>query len=84
MVALSTHGWVQPGTVAVVERAAAGAPLTWPAGWEPWPHRVYGDTRLELAERLSACTVDVMTPAMQSGHRAALMSGAVCPGSFDP
>ncbi|MBZ4619967.1 16S rRNA (guanine(966)-N(2))-methyltransferase RsmD, partial [Mycobacterium avium subsp. hominissuis] len=24
----------------------------WPAGWSGWPHRVYGDTRLELAERL--------------------------------
>jgi 16S rRNA (guanine(966)-N(2))-methyltransferase RsmD len=48
--ALKTHGWVHEGTVAVVERAAASAPLTWPGGWEPWPHRVYGDTRLEPAE----------------------------------
>ena len=30
----------------------AGAALTWPVGWEPWQPRVYGDTRLELAERL--------------------------------
>jgi 16S rRNA (guanine966-N2)-methyltransferase len=43
-------GWAREGTVAVVERAAAGEPLTWPSGWEVWPHRVYGDTRLELAE----------------------------------
>ena len=50
LAALSTHGWVCEGTVAVVERAAAGAPLTWPAGWSVWPARVYGDTRLELAE----------------------------------
>jgi 16S rRNA (guanine966-N2)-methyltransferase len=35
----------------VIERAAAGAELTWPVGWEPWQLRVYGDTRLELAER---------------------------------
>jgi 16S rRNA (guanine(966)-N(2))-methyltransferase RsmD len=47
---LATHGWAREGTVAVVERAAAGAPLTWPAGWSGWPERVYGDTRLELAE----------------------------------
>lgn len=50
--ALVTHGWARSGTVAVVERAAAGAPLTWPAGWSAWPPRVYGDTRLEMAERL--------------------------------
>ena len=47
---LITHGWAREGTVAVVERAAAGAPLTWPAGWRLWPQRVYGDTRLEMAE----------------------------------
>lgn len=50
--ALTTHGWVREGTVAAVERAAAGAALSWPPGWSPWPERVYGDTRLELAERL--------------------------------
>ncbi|OBG39709.1 16S rRNA (guanine(966)-N(2))-methyltransferase RsmD [Mycobacterium sp. E3198] len=50
LAALSTHGWVREGTVAAVERPAAGAPLTWPAGWSVWPERVYGDTRLELAE----------------------------------
>jgi 16S rRNA (guanine966-N2)-methyltransferase len=38
--------------VAVVERAAAGAELAWPAGWSAWESRRYGDTRLELAERL--------------------------------
>lgn len=50
LAALSAHGWVREATVAVVERAAAGPPLTWPDGWTPWPERVYGDTRLELAE----------------------------------
>jgi 16S rRNA (guanine966-N2)-methyltransferase len=49
---LVTHGWAHPGTVAVVERAASSAPLSWPAEWRPWQHRIYGDTRLELAERL--------------------------------
>jgi 16S rRNA (guanine966-N2)-methyltransferase len=47
---LVTRGWVCEGAVVVVERAAASAPLTWPAGWTAWPERVYGDTRLELAE----------------------------------
>lgn len=48
--ALVAHGWAGPGTFAVVERAASSEPLTWPQGWELWPSRVYGDTRLELAE----------------------------------
>jgi 16S rRNA (guanine966-N2)-methyltransferase len=50
--ALAAYGWVREGSVAVIERAAGGPPLTWPDGWDPWDHRVYGDTRLELAERL--------------------------------
>jgi 16S rRNA (guanine966-N2)-methyltransferase len=49
---LTARGWVREGTVAAVERAAGSAALTWPAGWSVWPQRVYGDTRLELAERL--------------------------------
>jgi 16S rRNA (guanine966-N2)-methyltransferase len=52
LAALTTHGWAHEGTLAVVERAAAGAPLSWPSGWQPWQQRLYGDTRLELAERL--------------------------------
>jgi 16S rRNA (guanine966-N2)-methyltransferase len=49
--ALTRGGWTASGTVAVIERAAAGPPLTWPDGWQLWPSRTYGDTRLELAER---------------------------------
>jgi 16S rRNA (guanine(966)-N(2))-methyltransferase RsmD len=52
LAALTTHGWTREGTLAVVERAATSQALSWPAGWQPWPQRVYGDTRLELAERL--------------------------------
>ncbi|BBU23573.1 methyltransferase [Mycobacterium xenopi] len=48
--ALTAHGWASAGTVAAVERAAASTPLSWPSGWLPWQHRVYGDTRLEFAE----------------------------------
>lgn len=50
LAALGTYGWVREGAVAVVERGVGSAPLTWPAGWSVWPERVYGDTRLELAE----------------------------------
>lgn len=50
LVALTAHGWARAGTIAVVERAVASAPLTWPADWCRWRQRVYGDTRLELAE----------------------------------
>jgi 16S rRNA (guanine(966)-N(2))-methyltransferase RsmD len=54
LAALTTHGWTHEGTLAVIERAAAGTPLSWPAGWQPWQQRVYGDTRLELAEWMQA------------------------------
>jgi 16S rRNA (guanine966-N2)-methyltransferase len=50
--ALTGYGWVRVGTVVVMERAANSEPLTWPAGWCLWQQRVYGDTRLELAEWL--------------------------------
>jgi 16S rRNA (guanine966-N2)-methyltransferase len=52
LAALAANGWVREGSVAVVERAAGGPALNWPVGWDTWPHRVYGDTRLELAEWL--------------------------------
>jgi 16S rRNA (guanine(966)-N(2))-methyltransferase RsmD len=48
---LNDGGWTATGTVVVVERPAAGPPMRWPAGWQVWPSREYGDTRLELAER---------------------------------
>lgn len=47
---LSRHGWVSRGSVVVVERPAAAPELDWPAGWNPWPSRKYGDTRLEAAD----------------------------------
>jgi 16S rRNA (guanine966-N2)-methyltransferase len=49
--ALSEHGWAGPRTVVVLERPAGSPPLDWPSGWRAWPPRVYGDTRLEIAER---------------------------------
>jgi 16S rRNA (guanine(966)-N(2))-methyltransferase RsmD len=49
--ALTAHNWAAAGTVMVIERARTSESLTWPPGWCPWQHRVYGDTRLEPAER---------------------------------
>jgi 16S rRNA (guanine(966)-N(2))-methyltransferase RsmD len=50
LAALTTHGWAGAGTIVVVERSAGSLPLSWPTGWHSWQYRVYGDTRLELAE----------------------------------
>lgn len=47
---LAARGWAAPGAIAVVERAASGPELNWPAGWSPWQVRRYGDTRLEFAD----------------------------------
>jgi 16S rRNA (guanine966-N2)-methyltransferase len=52
--ALVTGGWANAETVVVVERGTSGPELAWPPGWEPWPSRRYGDTRIELAGRQSA------------------------------
>ncbi len=51
LVALVVGGWTAPGTVAVVERSAAGPEIDWPHGWSVCSARRYGDTRIELAER---------------------------------
>jgi 16S rRNA (guanine(966)-N(2))-methyltransferase RsmD len=50
LASLEQGGWLQSGSVVVVERAASCAELTWPSGWTPWPSRRYGDTRVELGE----------------------------------
>jgi 16S rRNA (guanine966-N2)-methyltransferase len=50
LAALVDGGWVAAGTVVIVERGASGPTLTWPTGWNAWPARRYGDTRLEMAE----------------------------------
>jgi 16S rRNA (guanine(966)-N(2))-methyltransferase RsmD len=50
LTALTARGWARSGTVVVVERPASGPLLRWPARWEVWPERKYGDTRLEMAQ----------------------------------
>ncbi|WP_099025692.1 16S rRNA (guanine(966)-N(2))-methyltransferase RsmD [Mycolicibacterium palauense] len=47
---VTENGWAAEGTIAVIERAAESAPLSWPPGWAPWRERRYGGTRLETAE----------------------------------
>jgi 16S rRNA (guanine(966)-N(2))-methyltransferase RsmD len=50
LAALAAHGWAVAGTDVAMERASSSGPLNWPAGWHRWQQRIYGDTRLELAE----------------------------------
>jgi 16S rRNA G966 N2-methylase RsmD len=47
---LDRHGWVDAGSVVVVERPFSSPALTWPQGWTVWPSRRYGDTRVDGAE----------------------------------
>jgi len=52
---LGHNGWVDAGSVVVVERPYVSAALTWPQGWTVWPPRRYGDTRLDGAEVDADC-----------------------------
>jgi 16S rRNA (guanine966-N2)-methyltransferase len=51
LTALVDGRWVTAGGVVVVERAASGPSIDWPDGWDAWPERRYGDTRILLAQR---------------------------------
>jgi 16S rRNA (guanine966-N2)-methyltransferase len=50
--ALAKNNWTTAGTVVVVERGTSSPALVWPEGWRVWPTRSYGDTRLDMAERI--------------------------------
>jgi 16S rRNA (guanine966-N2)-methyltransferase len=50
--ALAENNWTTAGTVVVVERGTGSPALAWPDGWQMWPTRSYGDTRLDMAERI--------------------------------
>ena len=52
---LAGHGWVEAGSVVVVERPFASPALSWPRGWTVWPPRRYGDTRVDGAEVQADC-----------------------------
>lgn len=43
---LAGGGWLAPGALVVIERSARSGPLSWPAGYEPWRSREYGETTL--------------------------------------
>ena len=49
MLALLDSDWVSAGSIVIVERSVGSPPLAWPSGWEPWPQRRYGDTRIDTA-----------------------------------
>lgn len=51
---LDRNRWATTGTVMVVERPTGSPPIGWPAGWEAWRDRSYGDTRVEMAERVAS------------------------------
>ena len=57
-----------------------GPALAWPAGWTPGRERRYGDTRLEFGD----VGVEQCTHVATGSRSVCTMSGAVCPGSFDP
>jgi 16S rRNA (guanine966-N2)-methyltransferase len=44
--ALHGQGWLSPDALVVVERAARGPEVTWPAGLTPGRRRKYGETTL--------------------------------------
>jgi 16S rRNA (guanine966-N2)-methyltransferase len=46
LVALVTHGWLVPGALVVVERAARRTVVTWPGGIEEGRTKRYGETVL--------------------------------------
>lgn len=49
LAALLEHGWLDEGSLVVLERASRGPATTWPAGLDPVWDRGYGEARLEIA-----------------------------------
>ena len=42
--------WLLPGATVVVERSKRDSGPAWPAGFRPWPVRLYGETALWVAD----------------------------------
>jgi len=52
---LCRNGWVDAGSVVVLERPYSSPAPTWPQGWTVWQPRRYGDTRLDGADVQTDC-----------------------------
>jgi len=52
---LCRNGWVDSGSVVVLERPVSSPAPTWPQGWTVWQPRRYGDTRLDGADVQTDC-----------------------------
>ncbi|RDI69409.1 16S rRNA (guanine(966)-N(2))-methyltransferase RsmD [Nocardia pseudobrasiliensis] len=50
LAALAGNGWLHPDALVVVERSSRSPETPWPADFSPLKARVYGETRLDLAE----------------------------------
>lgn len=59
LAALLSRGWVEDGSLVVLERSARSPDTAWPQGLEPIRVRKYGETKIELAivQRDDAATV---------------------------
>jgi 16S rRNA (guanine966-N2)-methyltransferase len=57
--ALLRNGWLVPGALVVVERAARGPALAWPEGYTPHKFRTYGDSALWYGHAADGRTEDV-------------------------
>ena len=49
LVGLAGHGWLEAGSLVLVERARRGSGFAWPAGYDALRDRDYGDTRVRTA-----------------------------------
>ena len=49
LVGLAEHGWLEAGSLVLVERARRGSGFAWPVGYDALRDRDYGDTRVRTA-----------------------------------
>jgi pantetheine-phosphate adenylyltransferase len=84
LAALTNHGWLVPGALVVVERAAKRTVVTWPPGIEEDRTRRYGETALWYGHATPAPRSRDGTRAPAQPHGRTPVRRAVCPGSFDP
>ena len=63
--ALSTGGWLTPGALVIIERAARSDPLHWPDGFTADRSRRYGEAMLLVRSRRRAPSSRVVSPAQR-------------------